>query len=211
MKRLLKISAGVLATVAILFVVTHLAIYCTYRPTCDGIDVSHHNDSIEIAEPISFVIAKATEGDNFVDPDFERYREYARTHGLKFGAYHFMSTRTPARRQFENFKNTVGDDIDIIPVLDVEGHKGMKRLSISQMRHLVNEWSKLCLESYGKLPIIYCNDSYRILYFMGFDNPMWIDSKSHQPLLPCAIHQYTNNDDTLDYNHLLTDLNNILL
>lgn len=211
MKKTVKIVLGALGTAVILFVLIHVVIYFIYRPTCDGIDVSHHNNSIEIAQPISFVIAKATEGDSFVDPDFEHYREYARTHGLKFGAYHFMSTRTPATRQFENFRNTVGDDIDIIPVLDVEGHKGMKRLSINEMRKLVNEWSLLCQETYGKLPIIYCNDVYRLIYFVGFDNLMWIDSKSHQPLFPCAIHQYTNNDDTLDYNHLLTDIDNILL
>lgn len=212
MRRTVRVILRTLLAAACLFILVHVVVYIVYTPTCDGLDVSHHNRSIEApGQQISFIIAKATEGDNYVDPDYARYRTYARERGLKFGAYHFMSTRTSAAEQFDNYRNTVGRDIDIIPVLDVESHKGMKRLSRSEMRAFVKEWSDLCRGYYGRAPIIYCNNMYRLYYFMDMDNPMWIDSKTAHPWLPCAIHQYTNNGDTLDYNHLLTDLTNLCL
>ena len=58
-----------------------------------GIDVSHHQDTIDWAQVagsgIRFAIAKATEGTGYIDPLFSTNRADAMAAGIAFGAYHF--------------------------------------------------------------------------------------------------------------------------
>lgn len=58
----------------------------------NGIDVSNNNGRVSLATGFSgldFVIAKASEGANFSDPDYEFYRMQAAQRHALFGAYHF--------------------------------------------------------------------------------------------------------------------------
>lgn len=207
----MKICYTILLLIAI-FAVAYGSYILTYTPQCDGIDVSHHNrrTNLQDGSQPKFMIAKATEGATRRDPKFNHYRNEARQKGMKFGAYHYLKTGKSAKEQFENFKNTVGKDIDIIPVLDVE-QTNNKALSPKAMRRLVDEYSALCKEYYGVKPIIYCNEGYRFKYFLGSGYKMWICNWKTRPLLPCTIHQYTDNRDRLDYNCLQGDLSDILL
>lgn len=210
LKHLLKLAGIVLLVVVGLYAVDRML----YSPVMDGIDVSHHNvdNGFTMPSPAPrFIIAKATEGSVSRDPSFVELRRMARRSGAMFGAYHFLSTETPATMQFQNFEQVVGDNIDIIPILDVERHDGMRNLTVSEMRHLVRQWSKLCRERYGVEPIIYCNDWYRVKYFLDFPNRFWICNLICKPLTPAAIHQYTHNGNTLDYNHLMVPMSDILL
>lgn len=187
--------------------------FFNYTPTFDGVDLSHHNRIEHHSEKIAnvaFMIAKATEGSDWVDPTYKKHKKYATKHDIKFGAYHFLSKTSPISDQFNLFRKTVGKDIDIIPCVDIEKTAG-KHWSRRQARKAIKEWSDSCLSYYGRYPIIYCNDYYRIFYFLDMPNPFWISNWHTRPLTNCVIHQYTSNDETLDYNHLMTDLTNILL
>ena len=190
----------------------------SYHPVCTGIDVSHHNDILSSDSPeaykrldsIQFLIAKATQGNGFVDSKYKRHRDFARKHDLKFGAYHFLTREHEASDQFDNFKKIAGKDIDIIPCLDIEGYDG-KQWSRGEARKQLKEWNDRCKEYYGTYPIVYCNEFYRIAYFHDMPNKFWINNWVTRPLLDCAIHQYTSNDETLDYNYLPFPIENILL
>lgn len=205
MKNSIKITLSVIMILSLL--------HCTYTPKCDGVDVSHYNsvkDFKDNLESIQFIIAKATEGSDIKDSKFKEYRSYAYKHGLKFGAYHFLTKESSIKNQFEHYKNVVGKKIDIIPCVDIE-KTGGKHWSKVEARKAIKEWSELCMAYYGKYPIVYCNDFYRLFYFYDMPNYFWITNWHFRPFAKCVIHQYSNNDETIDYNYLHTNINNILL
>ncbi|MBR3100287.1 MAG: glycoside hydrolase family 25 protein [Muribaculaceae bacterium] len=123
----------------------------TYPQEAHGYDLSHHNKNIKWGRlqeaNAQFVYLKATEGVSFADPCFKEYRRQARRHGMKVGAYHFMRPKVSGRRQFEYFKKVVGNDMDLIPVLDVE----VKGISNDNIRQFV----EACERHYGVKPMIY--------------------------------------------------------
>src|SRR5262245_41928759 len=57
------------------------------------IDISHHNGNVNLAKAkedgILGVIQKATQGQSFKDPTYQRNRQKAKDAGLLWGAYHF--------------------------------------------------------------------------------------------------------------------------
>src|SRR5437773_763746 len=70
------------------------------------IDVSHHNGAIDwpavASAGIALAFIKATQGDGFVDPAFERNRNAAVAAGILVVPYHFLDTSDPDR-QAEHF------------------------------------------------------------------------------------------------------------
>lgn len=101
-----------------------------YRPALEpgeayGIDVSRHQGTIDwqkvAADDIEFAYIKATEGGDWVDPQFQENWEGARAAGLKVGAYHFFRSCTDGAKQARNVLATVPDDATSLPIaLDVE-------------------------------------------------------------------------------------------
>lgn len=190
----------------------------TYHPVCMGIDVSHYNDILSDNAPeayknldsIEFLIAKATQGKGFVDSKYKRHRHLARKNNLKFGAYHFLTREHSVADQFDNFKKVVGNDIDIIPCLDIERYDD-NHWTRGEARAKLKEWNEKCKEYYGTYPIVYCNEFYRLVYFPDMPNKFWICNWTTKPFLDCSIHQFKNNDETLDYNYLPFSIENILI
>lgn len=131
-----------------------------HKPVVHGIDVSHHNDlqweQIERFKDLQFLYAKATEGATFQDDKFEHHRQFAHEHGIKFGAYHFLSTTTPIGQQFANFKNVAGR-CDCLPMLDIEGWR-LLRLDSLVLQQMVDEWIDSCQSNWGVKTIIYCSE-----------------------------------------------------
>lgn len=213
-KRTLAAIALTLVILGGIFAYRHF----TYHPVCMGIDVSHHNNILSGNAPetyknldsLQFLIAKSTQGSGFVDDKFEKHRRFARQNGWKFGAYHFLTREHDASEQFENFRKAVGKDIDIIPCLDIERYDE-KAWGRSEARKQLKEWNERCKAYYGVYPIVYCNEFYRIAYFHDMPNKFWISNWVTKPLLPCAIHQYTSNDETLDYDYLPFPIESILM
>lgn len=93
-----------------------------------GIDISMHNGSINFNSVknngIEAIIIKATEGVDYIDPNFETYYSQSHNMGFHIGFYHFMSEKTNPTKQAEDFYNSInGKEYDIIPVLDIEINK----------------------------------------------------------------------------------------
>ncbi len=80
----------------------------------DGIDVSIYQGNIDFKkiknDGIEVVYIRSSEGENFVDPNYERNYREAKENGLKVGFYHYVTARTEeeARRQAEFFVSTIG-------------------------------------------------------------------------------------------------------
>jgi hypothetical protein len=93
-----------------------------------GIDVSHFQHGLSLAavqrQGYGFVIAKATEGRGFQDPDFHTFREEAQSLGLPFAAYHFLHSDSPAGVQAENLAEQLNGQTNIPVMIDCEPTKG---------------------------------------------------------------------------------------
>ena len=75
------------------------------------VDISHHNGNVNLAKAkedgILGVIQKATQGQTFKDPTYQRNRQKAKDAGLLWGAYHF-ATGSDGLKQAQHFLDVVG-------------------------------------------------------------------------------------------------------
>jgi len=153
-----------------------------------GIDVSHYQENIEwekvAKQGIRFAYIKATQGEEYYDPAFERNwpaagKIEARDLSLRRGAYHFMTANGDPRLQAQNFLGTIGrlESNDLPPCVDLEwdwlvkdrkyvpDRKGKKidawaSLSPAEIAERVTTWLRIVEEATGKKPIIYTTSSW---------------------------------------------------
>ncbi|MDO4190651.1 MAG: GH25 family lysozyme, partial [Bacteroidales bacterium] len=123
----------------------------------DGIDVSSHQKEIDwdkVAQDssIQFVYVKVTEGTTYQDRLGQKNIKKARELGLNVGAYHYLSTKSQAKTQFENFKKHTPKETNLIPMLDIEEQGNF---SNKELIRLAKEVADLMEEEYGVKPIIY--------------------------------------------------------
>lgn len=90
-----------------------------------GIDVSHHQGSIEwerVKEAgYAFAYLKATEGADFRDTRFQQNWARARSAGLVAGAYHFFTFCARGADQADHFLAVIADQEHVLPLgVDVE-------------------------------------------------------------------------------------------
>ena len=129
----------------------------------DGIDVSKHQgtinwDELKNQSKIKFVYIKATEGTDYVDPKYHENIRNARKHGFKVGSYHFLSTRSSATTQFQNFVRTAKrEDQDLLPVIDVEK---LSPWTSQQLRDSLKVFADLLEDYYGCKPLIYTSEKF---------------------------------------------------
>lgn len=85
---------------------------CAAGETTRGIDVSHWNGTIDWTavkgDNVAFAFMKATEGTDFVDPQFATYWKNAGDAGVIRGAYHFFRPASDPIAQAEFFVATAG-------------------------------------------------------------------------------------------------------
>lgn len=149
-----------------------------------GIDVSHHQASIEwdrlrnarIGDhPVRFVIIKATEGTTLFDENFNDNFYWARRSELVRGAYHFYIPDRNVAQQARYFLHQVHlSEGDLPPILDIE-KRGTKPLKEFQQDVLL--WLTTVEKAYGVPPIIYTGKSFKEDYLSApaFDRyPLWI-------------------------------------
>jgi lysozyme len=67
-----------------------------------------------------FVILKATEGNTYTDPDYDRNVKRAKAAGLLLGAYHFLGNQSKISEQVRHFESVALGVIDLKPWLDLE-------------------------------------------------------------------------------------------
>ncbi|MEC3955799.1 glycoside hydrolase family 25 protein [Nocardia sp. CDC153] len=94
--------------------------------TLFGIDISNNNgpdiDLTEVArEGFSFVFAKVSEGDYFIDATWPAYRDAAHANGLLVAGYHYLRGDCDAAAQAELFVEHLGDAAAMI---DFEANSG---------------------------------------------------------------------------------------
>lgn len=150
-----------------------LAVAFTAAPTAagptylEGIDVSRWQGEPRWAEAkaagVRFVIAKATEGSTWVDPQYARNRAKLRAKAIPFSAYHFAGPDTTpgdATAEADHFVNTAGlDGRNLLPVLDLERHND---LSAELLRDWAATWLARVEERLGVKPMIYTSSSFWI-------------------------------------------------
>lgn len=188
----------------------------------NGIDISHHNNHldwgvIEKDPCIQFVYIKATEGANFVDNRYRVNVDSAKRHGLPVGAYHYFNAKS-ALQQFANIKKNVRrQDIDLIPVIDVEafglrGYKGDWELIRSNLLQLCD----LMQQYYGTKPMLYMNADTYMMLGKQFDSykiwlmPMVDDNRTFpNVVMKQKIGKLKINNQPIDKNWI-NNLNNII-
>lgn len=135
------------------------------RRKYDGIDVSHHQgkidwDLVRTDRNIKFVYVKATQGTTIKDEYFLRNMKGARRVGLRVGAYHYLSSKTPVRAQFKAFRRALGQvRMDLIPMIDVE-REGVRGWTKQQVQDSLAVFAWLVRKQYGKRALIYSQSSY---------------------------------------------------
>lgn len=172
-----------------------------------GIDVSHHNGTIDwpqVAEQnIDFAWIKATEGSAHVDSRFTANWAEAQRAGIATGAYHFMSFESPGADQAHNMIATVPRVAGTLaPVVDLEPYGRFKGdlPPAAEVRAILDALLAALENHYGIAPIIYTTPSaYRAYLVDAYpDNPIWFRSVAWPPRVPdgrsWTIWQYSNRD-----------------
>lgn len=227
-KHLLTLSLLLLLVIILIILqyngfIWHNSIFASKYPI-HGLDVSHHQGKIDwpkVAEngKYSFVYMKATEGHDFIDRRFQENWQGARNVGLKVGAYHFFSMRSPGKYQAEYFSQLVPVEPDTLPpALDIEIST---KYDPGIVRVEIDNWIKEIEKKYGRKPVLYVTTHTYDAYIRGhfMDYPIWIRDIITPPSLPdrqWAIWQYSNRgrvegiSNFVDKNALSGELQNLV-
>jgi len=174
-------------------VAPHDGVAAAHQMAIQGIDISRYQGNVDWnalqRAGTQFVFIKATEGGDYIDPQFRTYWNAAADAGIPRGAYHFVYWCRPAHEQMLWFMLNVPNDPGALPpVLDVEWNNSSAscphQVTPEVARQMVAEML-VALEAHtGKRPIIYTDiNFYRdVLYGSGFDAyPFWVRSVAADP------------------------------
>lgn len=116
-----------------------------------------------LAYPVSFVYIKSTEGVTIENHYYDADDAAVRSLGLPVGAYHFLSTRTPADEQARHFlKSSRLLSGDLPPMLDIEPSDQM----IDEMGgplslfNAIRQWLHIVEQATGCRPLLYVNQRF---------------------------------------------------
>lgn len=173
-------------------------IHVSEKYTIHGIDVSYAQGKIDWGKVkamdenglhISFAFIKATDGENYTDPTFQRnWREAAKT-GIICGAYHFFRPERNGKEQAKLFLKTVKLEKNDMPlVIDIEKLDGT---TPAQMRISLDQCLSYLKYRTTAKPIIYSGLSFYQDYLKGFfdEYPLWI---AHYDKPELRINQASN-------------------
>lgn len=167
-----KIKA--IAYSAIAAIATVLLVFAPCANAADMIDVSSWQTGINVTTSgAQIVVAKATEGIGYVNPDCDRVVQDALAAGQGVGVYHFAHTENDARREAQYFiDNTLGYiGKGIVPILDWEPYAPWDT-------GWALTWLKTVEAAWGTKPIIYMNqfteNSYDWNNVVAGDYGLWI-------------------------------------
>lgn len=138
-----------------------LVIASGYTPTgvaMDGIDIASHQTGIDLTVvPCDFVIIKATEGATYVNPDYARAYQQAKSAGKCLGIYHYASggnVQTEADHFLQQVGNRIGEAVLILdwesytnPAFGVNDHAWVK------------SWCDYVKGKTGVAPVVYVQQS----------------------------------------------------
>lgn len=157
-----------------------------------GVDVSHHNGTINWAqlknEGIAFAYIKASEGLTHTDRKYKENYSTAKKSDIKVGTYHFYTFGLDGAMQAQHFiRHARIDSGDMIPTIDVE-HSPINKYSNDKKysKKVIAELVKMeheIYEHYGVHPIIYTNKDCYKLYIQDKlpNNLIWMSDLHHEP------------------------------
>ena len=133
----------------------------------EGIDVSHNNGRIDWSAVsndsagIRFAYIKATESNNFTDPQFSVNWPNCMSAGIQRGAYHYFHPDVDATLQANYFLGALqaaggfqGVN-DLPPAIDVE--EPLDGVSVTDYLNGVQTWLNVVQQSLSVPPVIYTN------------------------------------------------------
>jgi GH25 family lysozyme M1 (1,4-beta-N-acetylmuramidase) len=131
-----------------------------------GIDVSHHNGSVDWAAlktryGITWGAAKATEGAGFKDAQFGANWRKMKAAGLVRMAYSFAhpdSDPSDDAHTFLSYVEANGLEPTDIMVMDMEGNSN--NLPMLQVRDWLAGWADAVTKATGRKPFLYCGSGY---------------------------------------------------
>ncbi len=161
-----------------------------------GIDISkYQGDEVELldksTDSLGFVICKGTEGNTYVDPDFETNWATIEEKGFIRGVYHFYRSDDDPETQSSNFLSILGDldATNFSPMVDVEGGGIDASQSVETVQNDLLSFLQIIEEKTGRTPIIYTDVSEGDKYFSSdafAKYPLWIADYSgeEEPRMP---------------------------
>ena len=147
-----------------------------------GIDVSNHQGEIDWrrvhADGIDAAMIKATEGDDYTDPQFAKNWSRAADAGVRRGAYHFFTLCSPGAEQAENFLAAAPPEADALaPAIDLELIGACRqRPSQTEVSAELEDFRHAVEEAWGRPLLVYARGDFRSAYDIGVlaDNPQWV-------------------------------------
>lgn len=132
-----------------------ISIPVTASANMNGIDVSNWQAGIDVTQmnDVEFVIAKATEGTGYVNPDCDRVYHDAKESGKKTGVYHFArkgDALAQAKYFVDNISGYIGQSV---LVLDYEAS------AVEQGVGWAKDWLDAVYNMTGVKPVIYMSNS----------------------------------------------------
>lgn len=150
-----------------------------------GVDVSSHQGLIDwralAHDDVHFAYIKATEGGDYVDPNFVQNWRGARAAGLPHGAYHYFTLCRTGREQAAHFIATVPREAGMLPpAVDME-HKGPCRRGPTMPDSVVVSEMHAFLDAleqhYGVRPILYTTREFHDAHLMELQGErFWLRS-----------------------------------
>ena len=133
-----------------------------------GLDLNHWRPGLDLKsakqQGIRFIITKATQGDYFYDSEYEHYRDESKAKSLVFGAYHYWDARISPLKQAAWFFEHVGEDIQLLPILDVEKYGNEGVLSTSAAGQHIHDTLLEIERLFKRNAMLYTNrDSWTVL------------------------------------------------
>lgn len=161
-----------------------------------GIDLSHHNEvsdwSLVEGSDLAFVILKATDGMDYLDPTFtDRFARLEKA-GMVRGAYHFYETNDDPKAQATWFiQNVALKPGDLPPIVDIERVKAPARKTLgADFKAFLN----LLEGHYGSKPIIYTGPNFwdHVMKEHLPDYPLWVaEYGADSPTIPEGWQEWT--------------------
>lgn len=153
-----------------------------------GVDVSHLQPGIDWLQVkkagISFAYIKATEGEDFVDPDFARNWRGAAAAGVARGAYQFYNFCKGGAEQADRFIQTVPPDPGALPpVIDLEQSRSCAKMPArAAFQKDLAEFVRRIKAAYGRAPMLYVNYAIYDDYIKGGSvlYRLWITDAVHK-------------------------------
>jgi lysozyme len=171
-----------------------------------GLDVSHHQGPIAWSRlpkgAYAFAYLKASEGADWVDPQFRANWQGAQAAGLKVGAYHFFTLCKGGLEQAKNFIALVPDQPGMLaPAVDLElGGNCAARPSRTEFLTQLSQFMDLMVVAYGARPVLYTTVEFAEAYLPDDvlrGERVWLRDIFHRPRGALAgqwtLWQFANN------------------